>query len=277
MITLPAPAVEVRKEGQRILGFTGTAVDGYYGPKTHQRFNLLPGGSTEMGQLERLLGMKPEDATAVLYRRFQELDDFPDASLWPPSAEVFTQVENPPAPTTGAPDTRPSSAMHAPLGSQERAVTFGGPFQYRRTGHGEDIEILGDWEEKNIVRIEVPQLRKVPGNFSKMAVNRRVAAQTLALWAAWEKAGLLGLVLSYEGAFVPRMIRGSTTSLSNHAYGSAFDVNYEWNQLGATPAALGKRGCVRELVPIAHAHGWFWGGNFTRLDGMHFEVCKVLG
>jgi hypothetical protein len=109
-----------------------------------------------------------------------------------------------------------------------------------------------------------------------MRLNKRVAKQMLALWDAWDKAGLLPMILSYEGAYVPRLIRGSTTSLSNHAYGSAFDINYHWNQLGATPAKAGAKGSVRELVPLAHKHGFYWGGNFARLDGMHFEVCKIL-
>jgi hypothetical protein len=35
---------------------------------------------------------------------------------------------------------------------------------------------------------------------------------------------------------------------------------------------------VRELVPIANAFGFYWGGHFGagRVDGMHFEVAKVL-
>jgi len=159
-------------------------------------------------------------------------------------------------------------------------VAFGGPFQWvhaPQVGNRENIRILNDWESRNIVTVEVPQLRKVPGNFSRMRLNKRVADQTLKLWAAWENERLLGRILSYEGAYVPRLIRGSTTSLSNHAYGSAFDVNYYWNQLVKMPARTGATGGVRELVPLAHRFGFFWGRNFSRLDGMHFEVCRILG
>jgi len=28
-------------------------------------------------------------------------------------------------------------------------------------------------------------------------------------------------------------------------------------------------------VPIAHDHGFYWGGHFSRSDGMHFEVAKL--
>lgn len=72
------------------------------------------------------------------------------------------------------------------------------------------------------------------------------------------KKDLIRLVLTYAGSFDPRFIRGSTTTLSNHAFGSAFDINAEWNPLGHTPAPKGTEGSVRELVPIAHEYGFYW-------------------
>ena len=64
--------------------------------------------------------------------------------------------------------------------------------------------------------------------------------------------------------------------LSNHAFGTAFDINVPFNPLGARPALIGKQGSVRELVPIANEHGFFWGGHFgKRPDGMHFEVAVL--
>jgi hypothetical protein len=38
----------------------------------------------------------------------------------------------------------------------------------------------------------------------------------------------------------------------------------------------GQKGSVRELVPIANECGFFWGGFFTRQDGMHFEIGKII-
>jgi hypothetical protein len=72
------------------------------------------------------------------------------------------------------------------------------------------------------------------------------------------------------------MVRGSTTTLSNHAYGTAFDINAAWNGLGREPAPLGAKGSVLELLPLAEAHGFAWGGLFSRRDAMHFEVARVL-
>ena len=82
------------------------------------------------------------------------------------------------------------------------------------------------------------------------------------------------LILTYAGSFVPRFIRGSLSNLSQHAFGSAFDINARWNAFGATPAALGSKGTVRPLVAIANQLGFYWGGHFARRDGMHFEIAK---
>lgn len=64
-------------------------------------------------------------------------------------------------------------------------------------------------------------------------------------------------------------------ALSNHSFGSAFDINFVDNQLGDVPAFCGQRGSVRELVAAAHAAGVFWGGFFGTKDGMHFEISKL--
>jgi peptidoglycan hydrolase-like protein with peptidoglycan-binding domain len=168
----------------------------------------------------------------------------------------------------------------SPLTSNNaRAVVFG-KFNWTHTptkSNPEAITVSGDWVQKNIVRIIIPQL--VTLGLSKtgyVTCHRKVAYQLTNLWAAWEKAGLLNKVLTYEGTYVARLVRGSKSSLSNHAFGSAFDVNYAWNLLGTTPALSGVKGSVRELVAIAHEWGFYWGGHFSRGDGMHFEVAVVL-
>lgn len=137
----------------------------------------------------------------------------------------------------------------------------------------ENVRITNGWES-NIVSVPLPQLAAVGGP-ARVRWHTRAQGQLVALWAAWEKAGLLPRISSWGGSYVPRFIRGSQTVLSNHAFGTAFDINAAWNPLGACPALLGKPGCVRELVGIANEHGFYWGGHFTRLDGMHFEVARL--
>ncbi len=149
------------------------------------------------------------------------------------------------------------------------------------------IRILGTWEQDNIVTVQIPQLvgraiRGAPANgavrWHRLAVN-----QLLRLWKAWEEAGLLDRVIIWNGSYSPRFIRGrkddTANSLSNHAFGTAFDINYDpatnLNGLNAIPALVGQRGSVRELAAIARHFGFYWGGHFPRLDGMHFEVAVL--
>lgn len=165
--------------------------------------------------------------------------------------------------------------------TRERQRIFG-TFRFVPAPTGRDprtIRILGSWQTDNIVSVPIPQLRKALGPRAPrtIAFHRLAAAQLQGLWQDWEAAGLLDRVLSYAGAFNPRFI-GGTRSLSNHAFGTAFDINAEFNPWKRTPARPGQRGCVYELVPFAIRRGFYWGGHFSKrsLDGMHFDVAVIL-
>lgn len=181
------------------------------------------------------------------------------------------------------PEFPPKPNFKPLVGTQARQAVFGKfPFTQKPVpGNKENIDILGDWEQKNIETIVLPQLKgvKVGSATSSGSIrfHKLAIPQLRALWEEWEVAGLLDRVLTYDGAFVPRFIRGSTTTLSNHAFGSAFDINAEFNGLGVVPALKGRKGSVRELVQIANKHGFYWGGHFdNRKDGMHFEIAKIV-
>jgi hypothetical protein len=110
----------------------------------------------------------------------------------------------------------------------------------------------------------------------KMSFHKKCKDQLIGLWLDWEKAGLLDRVLTFDGSYNPRFMRGSRTSLSNHAFGTAFDINAKFNGLGEEPALVGEQGSVREMVQIANKWGFYWGGHFkSRPDGMHFEVAEI--
>ncbi len=160
--------------------------------------------------------------------------------------------------------TRPTGFNALP-NNAARAAKFG-EFRYRPLNNPEgEIEILGNWVEKNIVRVRCPIFKQM------ISLHKKVSSDYLAFMNEVIEAGLSDLLITYDGSFYPRFIRGSRTSLSNHSWGTAFDVNYEWNKLGTTPASKGSKGSVREIVEIGVKHGWFWGGWFSRKDGMHFE------
>ena len=158
------------------------------------------------------------------------------------------------------------------VGNAARARRFG-KFEYVAAPtprNREAIKILGNWRRENIVRVRVDG---VPGN-KGVWLHKDVAESFRDLWEAWYAANLLRHVVTWNGSYVPRFVRGSTRSLSNHAWGTAFDINAMYNRIRHVPSQRGDRGSVRELVESANAHGWYWGGHFTRKDGMHFEYGK---
>lgn len=149
---------------------------------------------------------------------------------------------------------------------------------------------ISDWSAEMIIDIEVPQLAFAVGYAGRVTCHKRAAASIAAVFAAWERADLLHLIRTYEGCFVPRYKReqappggnghglrqsADVEELSNHAFGSAFDINAGDNGFGEPVQKIGQRGCVRELVEIANQHGLYWGGHFGTTDGMHFELARL--
>lgn len=188
----------------------------------------------------------------------------------------FQLVEDIPAGTDESTSGWPPVPDFKPL-TQAQAQAMFGKVEFTILPDGSKVKILNEWESKNLVTIEIPQIKGLPPyNTNKMTVHKKAAPQFQNLFREWEKAGLTKLLLSYEGAFNPRLIRGSQTNLSNHTFGIAFDINKAWNELGVIPAYKGQKGSVRELVTIANKLGFYWGGHFMRKDGMHFEIAKII-
>lgn len=141
----------------------------------------------------------------------------------------------------------------------------------------EKIKVLDDWFKTNMAEFYIPQLKAVKGAPAdgKVWFHKRVGPQVQALFAAWQKAGLLNLVLTWNGSYAARFVRGSRTTLSAHSHGSAFDINVKWNALGISGPLVGQEGSVRKLAAVAGTMGFYWGGWFKgRPDPMHFELAK---
>lgn len=164
-------------------------------------------------------------------------------------------------------------------GNAERERLFG-KFAYRPSPtkqNPEGIVITDDWAKKNIIKVNLPALAEATnGAFKSMMWHKECEYQLVKFFERLQKENLHTKILSFAGAFYPRFIRGSRTQLSNHSWGTAFDINVPQNGLNKIPALVGEKGSVREIVPIANDFGFYWGGHFTRKDGMHFEIAKIL-
>ena len=151
--------------------------------------------------------------------------------------------------------------------------------------NAEHIRITNNFVSENIIEVDIPQLRDcvvildhgVAKSDGRIQFHRNHANRLAKLFADWEAAGLLDRILSFDGSFNARLKRGKKgndlKNLSNHSWGTAIDLNASWNQRTHIPAQMADRGCIRELVAIGQDNGFYWGGHFTTMDGMHFEVA----
>lgn len=93
----------------------------------------------------------------------------------------------------------------------------------------------------------------------------------------------LSMIANNTSAFNYRVKTGSSTELSNHAYGRAIDINTVQNPYvkgklvlppngNYNPNAAGTFTANSPIVKMFIALGWDWGGSWTRLqDYQHFE------
>lgn len=115
----------------------------------------------------------------------------------------------------------------------------------------------------------------IPGTTRKVTLRKGAPGQLLVTFAAWfddHIESVDGGILDDWG-YANRPIRGSSTGLSNHASGTALDIN-------APRHPLGKRGtftsaqAARIRAELTRYEGAIrWGGDYqNRADEMHFEI-----
>jgi hypothetical protein len=154
-------------------------------------------------------------------------------------------------------------------GAQQIAVVTGtvadavGVYRYTVLGGGH-IAPEPAWVRDHITTEVVPILGAV-------TCNRVIFPQLEAALQEVVQRGLTDKIHpdQYAGCYNPRFIAGTTT-LSNHAFGLALDINAVENQRGT--AGLIDRG----VVQIFQKWGFTWGGVWHYTDPMHFELNSIV-
>ena len=138
-----------------------------------------------------------------------------------------------------------------------------GVFNYTVIGGG---RIAPDpaWERTHIATEQVPILGAVRCN-KLMLPQLRAALEDVV------RQGLSDEIHpgEYAGCYYPRFIAGTTT-LSNHSFGLALDLNVPGNQRGT----VGEMD--RGVVAIFKKWGFAWGGDWSYTDPMHFEMDRLV-
>lgn len=208
-----------------------------------------------------IFGKKTEAAT----KKYQQINKLPETGVV--TDIMFNEIIKPYYP--------PKPSFGSPSDSLRKSLF--GNFSWEKKNKVE-ITILGNWVKENIIKIKIPQLVNVPSAppTGEIYFHKKAANQLIGFFNEIQQQGLLYQVISWSGSFYPRFIRGKS-SLSNHTWGTAFDINAPENWMGNEPAKLGQKGCLLQLVPIANKWGFFWGGHYVgRKDGMHFEAAKII-
>lgn len=109
-----------------------------------------------------------------------------------------------------------------------------------------------------------------------MATGLRPAVESLRaiLRTVAEREPDVHAVLGNMGMACARLVRGSATAISNHAWGTAIDLTIE-GKLDTRGDDRVQVGLTR-IFPYFNAAGWYWGAGFRTEDAMHFEAGDAL-
>lgn len=216
-------------------------------------------------------GERAEDGEG-LWGGWGELPDFPDLPELP---DWMPFVEPEPAPTPlELPAPSSAARLVDPAGlvyptTAQRDAWFGPltAVPAPTAGNPEAVRITNDFEARNIIRKAFPLVGTIQ-------IHRAAAPSLEAALTDIVNAGLGGELKRFAGSYVPRFVRGSTTNLSSHSYGTSIDVNDHENPQGSPPTAGQAR-----LAPFFERRGWFWADRYktSKRDPMHFEFILPPG
>jgi hypothetical protein len=138
-----------------------------------------------------------------------------------------------------------------------------GVFNYTVLGGGR-IAPESSWVRSHIATEAVPILGNV-------TCNKLIFPQLKAALQDIIDRGLADKIHpgEYAGCYYPRFIAGTTT-LSNHSFGLALDLNVPGNQRGTAGQM------DRTVVSIFKEWGFAWGGDWNYTDPMHFEMDELV-
>jgi hypothetical protein len=137
-----------------------------------------------------------------------------------------------------------------------------GTYRYRVIGGGR-IAPEPSWVAANIRTEAVPILGSV-------TCHADLFPQLRAALLEVQSRGLAAEIHpdEYAGCYYPRFI-ADTTTLSNHSFGLALDLNVPGNGRGTV-------GDIdRDVVAIFKKWGFAWGGDWKYTDPMHFELAEL--
>ena len=150
--------------------------------------------------------------------------------------------------------------------SKDCLKKYGVPYDETTTTVNENTLFEGKhmvlWDVPNEINTDIPVLP------NKIYCNKDLVAPLEKAFRNIIARSLTKEFKTWDGCFNIRTKRG-LSSLSLHSWAIAIDINAAWNGLGKQPTMS------KELVACFTEAGFDWGGIWTRLDGMHFQLSKI--
>ena len=140
-------------------------------------------------------------------------------------------------------------------------------------GRGEIVEVFGDPCEDACESGRVALPAPLPLSWApqqrvtRFACHEKMVPVFTAVFADIHGRGLWHLLEDFGGCYNCREQRGSNAKTSTHSWGIGIDLNAKQNPLGAAPKM------PQEIVAVFREHGFVWGGEWSRPDGMHFQYA----
>lgn len=130
---------------------------------------------------------------------------------------------------------------------------------------------------KHLIMWDVPSELEIGVIPKRIFCNKEIIEPLGKAFASLISTGAVNELKTWDGCYNFRPIRGyekkwaatkNVKYLSVHSWGAAIDVNAFENGLGVVPKLS------PEFVKCFTDNNFDWGGNWKRLDGMHFQIAS---
>lgn len=147
--------------------------------------------------------------------------------------------------------------------------------------YGDPMKNTKGFESQFMVQWPIPMWidTHIPALPNKMYINKDIVHVFEETMNELIAIGAYKEIVTFDGMFNVRYIRGSKTKLSIHSWGLAIDLNASHNPLGFSKdqaTAKGLHPFSKTFDQVWRDLGWTCGIDFSRHDGMHYEYTKHL-
>ncbi len=158
--------------------------------------------------------------------------------------------------------------MNKPQSYRELVDRFGNPVDFGQTDISKnkfEQNFMTQWRSNLFIGNNVPLTWPEDAPFKNIYVNRELIPVLDKAFYLLLTRDLFKEIKSYDGCWNVRLIRGSSDRWSIHSFGLAIDLN-----AGLMPLNSDNK-WSDEFVDTMKESGFTFGGDFKRLDPMHFQ------